>query len=67
MRYKKFKDQRLLPRNFFQALMEAENNAFMEKALGSVLFTNYMKIKINEWEEYRTTITDLEHQKYLHI
>ncbi len=60
-------DRRFLPRDFFPALMEAEGSAFMEEALGSDLFANYMKIKIGEWEEHRTTITDLEHRKYLHI
>ncbi len=60
-------DKRFLPRDFFQALMEAENSSFMEEYLGTELFENYMKIKIEEWEEHRTTITDFEHQKYLHI
>lgn len=60
-------DPRFLPRDFYPALMEAENSSFMSESLGSELFANYMKIKIAEWEEYRTTITDFEHKKYLHI
>lgn len=60
-------DRRFLPRDFFPALMDAENSAFMAESLGSELFANYMKIKIAEWEDHRTTITDLEHRKYLHI
>ena len=63
----KILDRRLLPRDFFPALMEAENSTFMGESLGAELFTNYMKIKIGEWEDHRTTITDLEHRKYLHI
>ena len=47
--------------------MEAENSTFMGESLGAELFTNYMKIKIGEWEDHRATITDLEHRKYLHI
>lgn len=47
--------------------MDAENSVFMEESLGTDLFANYMQIKIDEWEEHRTTITDLEHLKYLHI
>ena len=60
-------DRRFLPRDFFPALMEAENSIFMAESLGPELFTNYMKIKIAEWENHRTTITDLEHRMYLHI
>ncbi len=60
-------DRRFLPRDFFPALMEAENSDFMRETLGTELFDNYMKIKIGEWEDHRTTITDLEHRKYLNI
>ncbi|MFO7577725.1 MAG: glutamine synthetase family protein [Pelovirga sp.] len=60
-------DRRFLPRDFFPALMEAENSAFMPDVLGEQLFDNYMRIKMTEWEDHRTTITDLEHRKYLHI
>ena len=60
-------DRRFLPHDFFPALMDAENSSFMQEALGTELFANYMKIKISEWEDHRTTITDLEHRKYLHI
>lgn len=60
-------DPRFLPRDFYPALMEAENSSFMAESLGAELFANYMTIKVAEWEEYRTTITDFEHEKYLHI
>jgi glutamine synthetase len=60
-------DRRFLPRDFFPALMEAEDSVFMQEALGPDLFENYMKIKISQWESHRTTITDLEHRKYLNI
>lgn len=60
-------DRRFLPRDFFPALMEAENSTFMPEVLGEQLFDNYMRIKMTEWEDHRTTITDLEHRKYLNI
>ncbi|MCK4536541.1 MAG: glutamine synthetase [Desulfuromonadales bacterium] len=65
----KFKvlDRRFLPRDFFPALMEAEDSTFMQGALGTELFANYMKIKSSQWEDHRTTITDIEHRKYLDI
>jgi len=60
-------DDHLLPRDFFPALMEAEKSDFMRSSLGKMLFENYMRIKTAEWEDFRTTITDLELQKYLVI
>ncbi len=60
-------DRRFLPRDFYPALMEAEEGEFIKKSLGCDLFNNYMSNKIAEWEEYRTTITDFEHYKYLGI
>ncbi len=60
-------DRRFLPRDFFPALMEAENSTFLPEVLGEQLFDNYMRIKMSEWESHRTTITDLEHRKYLNI
>ncbi len=63
----KIHDPRFLPQDFFPALMEAEESTFMPEALGADLFANYMKIKIGEWEEYRTTVTDFEHKNFLSI
>jgi glutamine synthetase len=63
----KVRDDRFLPRDFFPALMAAEDSAFMSESLGKELFDNYMKIKIAEWEDYRTTVTDYEHQNYMEI
>jgi len=63
----KVHDPRFLPRDFFPALLAAEDSEFMAAALGEELFANYMTIKISEWDEYRTTVTDFEHQKYLSI
>lgn len=63
----KVHDERFLPRDFFPALLEGEKSSFLPEALGEDLFGNYMQIKIAEWEEYRTTITDFEHQRYLEI
>ncbi|MFO7812123.1 MAG: glutamine synthetase family protein [Pelovirga sp.] len=60
-------DRRFIPRDFFPALMEAENSTFMPEVLGADLFDNYMRIKMTEWEDHRTTITDMEHRKYLNI
>ena len=60
-------DERFLPRDFYPALMEAEKSTFLPQALGADLFNNYLNLKIAEWDEYRTTVTDFEHQKYMSI
>ena len=60
-------DERFLPRDFYPALMEAEKSTFLPKVLGTDLFNNYLGLKISEWDEYRTTITDFEHQRYMNI
>jgi glutamine synthetase len=60
-------DNRFLPRDFYAALMAAEQSDFLRESLGPELYRNYMKLKVVEWEEYRTTITDFEHARYLSI
>lgn len=60
-------DERFLPRDFCSALMAAEQSDFLRESLGAELYRNYMQLKIAEWEDYRTTITDFEHSRYLTI
>ncbi|MGM0416179.1 MAG: glutamine synthetase family protein [Thermodesulfobacteriota bacterium] len=60
-------DRKFLPRDFTQGLMEAENSTFLAEILGEQLFDNYMRLKMVEWEYHRTTITDVEHRRYLNI
>jgi len=60
-------DERFLPRDFYPALMAAEQSGFLRESLGASLYRNYMRLKIAEWEDYRTTITDFEHSRYLTI
>ena len=60
-------DDRFLPRDFYEALLEAENGSYLKEVLGEDLFNNYLGLKIKDWDEYRTTITDYEENKYLTI
>lgn len=60
-------DERFLPRDFYEALLEAENGCYLKEVLGEDLFNNYLGLKFKDWEEYRTTVTDYEHNKYLTI
>lgn len=60
-------DRKFLPRDFYEALMESEKSKFLKEVLGEDLFSNYIQLKIADWEDYRTTITNIEHKKYLSI
>ena len=70
--YRKFQKQRVwdprfLPKCMFEALVEAEKSRFLKNLLGEQMYTNYMNIKIVDWEEHRTHVTPREYRKYLHI
>ena len=58
-------DKRFLPKSMYEALVEAERSKFLKQALGDRIYTNYMALKIKDWEEHRTHVTPREHQKYL--
>ncbi|MCF8069856.1 MAG: glutamine synthetase family protein [Desulfobacterales bacterium] len=60
-------DEDFLPRCLYEALVEAEKSDFLKSVLGEHLYTNFMDLKINEWEEDRTHITSREHRRYLNI
>jgi glutamine synthetase len=64
---KRMYDKRYIPRDIFEALMEAEKSQFLKNLLGDALFNNYMDLKIADWEEHRTHVTPREHRKYLSI
>jgi glutamine synthetase len=60
-------DTNYLPGNMFEALVEAENSRFLKEFLGETLYSQYMTLKINEWENYRTFVTPREHTLNLNI
>ena len=60
-------DKRFLPRSLFEALVEAEKSKFLKNLLGERIYNNYMKLKIDEWEDYRIHVTPRELEKYLSI
>ena len=64
---KRMHDKRFIPRDIFEALMEAEKSDFLKEVLGETLFNNYLDLKIADWEEHRTHVTPREHRKYLSI
>jgi len=60
-------DSRFLPKSMYEALVEAEKSKFLKHVLGERLYTTYMSLKINDWEDHRVHITPRELNKYLSI
>lgn len=58
-------DKRFLPKSMYEALVEAEKSKFLRQTLGDRIYTNFMDLKVRDWEEHRTRVSPLEHQKYL--
>lgn len=63
----KFFNEKILPKDMSEALMEAEKSTFLKELLGDYIYNNYMALKIADWEEHRTHVTVREYQKYLGI
>lgn len=55
----------LLPETFADALLEFENSEIMRDALGDTLFDDLLNIKRQEWENYRTHVTEWEVNRYI--
>ena len=62
---KKLWDTNFLPRSMYEALVEAEQSKFLKTTLGNNLFEQYINLKIEEWEGYRTYVTPREHKNNL--
>ena len=56
-----------LPESLGHALSLMEDSDLIKDTLGEHIFENFLHVKHNEWEEYRTQITKWEIDKYLPI
>ncbi len=56
-----------LPESLGHALNLMEESTLIKEALGKHIFDNFIHVKQNEWEEYRTQITPWETKKYLQV
>jgi len=54
-----------LPENLGHALSIMSESKLVRQTLGDHIFSHYMTIKGQEWDEYRTMVTDWEVNKYL--
>ncbi len=60
-------DKRYLAKTTFEALVDAQNSEFLKELLGDYIYNTYLRLKIDEWEENRTSVTLGEYKKYLSL
>jgi L-glutamine synthetase (EC 6.3.1.2) len=56
-----------MPGSLGQAIESFRNSELMKKIFGESVFNNLLRIKENEWNEFRSEVTDWEINKYLDI
>lgn len=53
-----------LPGNLGEAIVEFEGSTLMKKCLGKHVFDNFLKLKKEEWDDYRTSVHQWEIDRY---
>lgn len=56
-----------LPGDLGHAIAITEKSEFMKEVLGPHVFSHYVHIKNEEWDSYRTFVTDWEIKRYLNV
>jgi glutamine synthetase len=56
-----------LPETLGEAIDELAGSDLVRKALGDHIFDAYVKLKRQEWDEYRVQLTPWELEKYLSV
>lgn len=54
-----------LPADLNEALSEMKSDPFVKETLGSHIFQKYIEAKEREWQEYSSTVTEWESERYL--
>jgi glutamine synthetase len=54
-----------LPENLKEALYALKKSKLMNEVIGKPLLTKFMELKYQEWDEYRTQVTEWELNRYL--
>ena len=54
-----------LPGSLKEAIEAAKADPFIKETLGDHVFNNYIEGKENEWDEYRTKVSQWEIDKYM--
>ncbi len=58
---------RSLPGSLEEALKELEASELMRETLGAHIWTHFLYVKGQEWDEYRTQVTDWELERFLDL
>jgi glutamine synthetase len=56
-----------LPETLGEAIDEFSQSELMRKALGDHIFDNYVRLKRQEWDDYRVQLTEWELDRYLAV
>ena len=56
---------RLLPTTLKEAITELEKDSFIQEVLGKELCKKYIELKMAEWQDYTSQVTNWEIQQYL--
>ncbi|HZT84072.1 MAG TPA: glutamine synthetase family protein [Gaiellaceae bacterium] len=56
-----------LPETLGEAIDEFERSELMRRAFGEHIFSNYVRLKRKEWDEYRIQLTQWELDRYLSV
>jgi glutamine synthetase len=59
------KDAKRLPLNLLDALRALDNSAILKAGLGAPVISAYTKLKMNDWNEYASQLTDWERRTTL--
>lgn len=54
-----------LPASLEEAIVEMKNSEFIKEVLGAHIFEKYIEAKTEEWNEYKTKVTQWEVDEYL--
>ena len=55
-----------LPETLGEAIEEFEKDEFLKEVLGKHIYTKYLEAKKEEWNEFRSQVTDWEIEEYLY-
>ncbi|GAB6180890.1 type I glutamate--ammonia ligase [Desulfotomaculum defluvii] len=54
-----------LPASLYEAIIEMQNNPVISSVLGDHILNNFVAGKLEEWDDFRTSVHDWELKKYL--
>lgn len=56
-----------MPENLYRALLELENDEVVSNALGKHIYEQFKEAKTIEWDKYKASVSQWEHEQYLEV